>query len=62
MLWMMEEGGVVCSADSKKVEMNRMVVGDLKCELRAMDVVYYGGELPKEYVLRAVKTVVVGQN
>jgi hypothetical protein len=37
----MIEDGTVFSLGSKQVEMNRLVIGDLKCQLKPVDVVYF---------------------
>jgi hypothetical protein len=39
-LFMLEDG-VVCSVESKSVELARLMMTDLKCQLKTIDVIYY---------------------
>lgn len=37
----MMEDGTVFSVEHKQVELNKLILGDLKCKLKPIDVVYY---------------------
>lgn len=46
MLYMLEDG-LVFSVDDTRAEISRAVLGDLKCELKGVDVVYFDSNQEK---------------
>lgn len=49
----MVDDGTIFSIGNKQVELNKLILGDLKCQPKTVDVVYFD-EIPPNYIFKSM--------